>query len=162
MHNVHRMHICSPPRWQHSHLGLPRTHKAHSLRSRKSFSRARMQAQPSTASADSKAARRKEKELGREVYKPQSFKELLEDAVEAIDHAIEDGVNRMEVDFPTLAGDSEPPAAITPIASFQASKECLKHESKIQHVKLRRCFCLKGDYHLASVVGIVGDLITYT
>ena len=119
-----------------------------------------MQAQPSTASADAKAARRKEKELGREVYKPQSFKELLDDAVEAIDHAIEDGVNRMEVDFPTLAGDSERPAtrpcscfkafAFALIASFQASKESLRHKSKIQHVKLRICFELKGDRRLAS------------
>ena len=141
MHNVHRLHISSPPRWQHSHVGQPRAHKGPSLRSRKPCPRARMQAQPSTASADAKAARRKEKELGREVYKPQSFKELLEDAVEAIDHAIEDGVNRMEVDFPTLAGDSEPPAArpcshsrVFAFASLRASNECLQYESKIQQL----------------------------
>lgn len=66
-----------------------------------------MQANSSTAEADTKAARRKEKEQGRSTYRPQSFKELLVDAVESIEHALEDGITRMEVDFPTLAGDSK-------------------------------------------------------
>jgi hypothetical protein len=66
-----------------------------------------MQVNSSTAGGDTKAARRREKEQGRSTYRPQSFKELLGDAVESIEHALEDGVNRMEVDFPTLAGDSQ-------------------------------------------------------
>ena len=57
---------------------------------------------------EQKKAKRKEKERGRSTYSPQSYKELLGDAVQSIEYALEDGVKRMEVDFPTLSGDSEP------------------------------------------------------
>ena len=62
------------------------------------------------AQLDAKAVRRREKEKGRQTYSPASYKELLVDAVESVEYALEDGVTRLEVDFPTLAsGDSESP-----------------------------------------------------
>lgn len=39
---------------------------------------------------------------GRDVYWPQSFKEITEDAVKAVIAAIEKGHNRLEVEFPPL------------------------------------------------------------
>ena len=39
---------------------------------------------------------------GRDVYWPQSFKEITEDAVKAVMAAIEKGHNRLEVEFPPL------------------------------------------------------------
>ena len=39
---------------------------------------------------------------GREVYWPQSFKEITEDAVKAVLAAIDKGFNRLEVEFPPL------------------------------------------------------------
>jgi len=108
MHEAHRAHVLSQHRWQHNQCSHPRTQNKAGFQSfRKVRSLTGVRAESSTAKADPKAARRKEKEQGRETYRPQSFKELLGDAVEAIEHALEDGVNRMEVDFPTLSGDSE-------------------------------------------------------
>lgn len=107
MHEAHRAHVLSQHRWQHNQCSHPRTQNKAGFQSfRKVRSLTGVRAESSTAKADPKAARRKEKEQGRETYRPQSFKELLGDAVEAIEHALEDGVNRMEVDFPTLSGDS--------------------------------------------------------
>lgn len=60
-----------------------------------------------TKETDTKAAKRKEKEQGRTTYSPASYKELVTDAVDAVDFALDDGVKRLEVDFPTLSGDSE-------------------------------------------------------
>lgn len=57
---------------------------------------------------DAKAVRRREKAEGRSTYRPESYQELVSHAVESISYALEDGCLRMEVDFPTLAGDSEP------------------------------------------------------
>lgn len=68
---------------------------------------AKATAKAKTAESDQKAAKRREKEQGRSTYSPQSYKELLEDAVQSVEYALEDGVKRMEVDFPTLSGDSE-------------------------------------------------------
>ena len=62
----------------------------------------------SEVQADPKAARREAKEQGRSTYSPQSYKELVKDAVESIEYALDDGETRMEVDFPTLSGDSKP------------------------------------------------------
>ena len=39
---------------------------------------------------------------GRETYRPQSFKEITEDAVKAVLAAIEQGHNRLEVEFPPI------------------------------------------------------------
>lgn len=60
-----------------------------------------------TAKLDSEAVRRREKEQGRSTYSPESYKELVGDAVESVCYALDDGVKRLEVDFPTLTGDSE-------------------------------------------------------
>ena len=56
---------------------------------------------------DAKAVRRREKAEGRSTYRPESYKELLSHAVESIGYALDDGTVRMEVDFPTLGGNSE-------------------------------------------------------
>lgn len=61
----------------------------------------------SNAQHEQRTARRKEKERGRSTYSPQSYKELLKDAVQSIEYALDDGETRMEVDFPTLSGDSK-------------------------------------------------------
>ena len=46
---------------------------------------------------------------GRDVYWPQSFKEITEDAVKAVLAAVEKGFNRLEVEFPPLpTSDSKP------------------------------------------------------
>ena len=79
-------------------------------------------ARADTAEAEQKAARRRQKERGRSTYSPQSYKELLQDAVQSIEYALEDSVKRMEVDFPTLSGDSEqPPADLHSTAWFSDS-----------------------------------------
>ena len=65
------------------------------------------QATQSSNTLDARAVRRREKEEGRSTYRPESYKELVSHAVESIDYALEDGCKRMEVDFPTLAGDSK-------------------------------------------------------
>ena len=39
---------------------------------------------------------------GRDIYWPQSFKEITEDAVKAVLAAVEKGFNRLEVEFPPL------------------------------------------------------------
>ena len=81
------------------------------------------------AQLDAKAVRRREKEKGRQTYSPASYKELLVDAVESVEYALEDGVTRLEVDFPTLAsGDSESPGN-TPLAVQDATLELQATES---------------------------------
>ena len=67
----------------------------------------RLLAKANTAEAEQKSARRREKERGRSTYSPQSYKELLQDAVQSIEYALEDSIKRLEVDFPTLSGDSK-------------------------------------------------------
>ena len=45
---------------------------------------------------------------GRDVYWPQSFKDITEDAVKAVLAAVDKGFNRLEVEFPPLpTSDSE-------------------------------------------------------
>ena len=78
--------------------------------SRRNSSRATISATADAGAAqlDATAVRRREKEKGRQTYSPASYKELLVDAVESVEYALEDGVTRLEVDFPTLSsGDSE-------------------------------------------------------
>ena len=127
-----------PPRaLEHGHLHTPHAqggqwkrqlqcnpqHKAHTLR---------VMATADTVEAEQKSQRRREKERGRSTYSPQSYKELLQDAVQSIEYALEDNVKRMEVDFPTLSGDSKAshnvplqPRGCTSCLPFQSSNESL-------------------------------------
>lgn len=42
---------------------------------------------------------------GRQTYRPASFKELVTDATTALRSAIDDGLTRLEVEFPSLPGN---------------------------------------------------------
>ena len=47
---------------------------------------------------------------GRPTYRPSTYTELVNDACQAIEAALEDGLTRMEVEFPAVSNiDSEPP-----------------------------------------------------
>jgi len=48
---------------------------------------------------------REAKNAGREVYYPETFEELVKDAAVAVELYIQDGGNRMEVEFPALPGN---------------------------------------------------------
>ena len=45
---------------------------------------------------------------GRDTYRPASFKILIDDAANSLLAALEDGYNRLEVDFPVGPTDSKP------------------------------------------------------
>jgi hypothetical protein len=44
-----------------------------------------------------------DKRAGRSTYRPSSYSELVEDAVEAVAAAMKDGHNRLEVEFPAVS-----------------------------------------------------------
>lgn len=119
--------LCSQQTHRKPHLCL--IYKAHEY-SRQHWQALQASAKPQTAEAEQKAARRREKEKGRSTYSPQSYKELLQDAVQCIEYALEDGIKRMEVDFPTLTGDSKQP-------------------SELLTTSLCRCRCCVSSYQAA-------------
>ena len=64
----------------------------------------RKTSQSLTCSAAPSNTTRPSSSSGRETYQPSSFRELVGDAAVAIAAALEDGENRLEVEFPPVSG----------------------------------------------------------
>ena len=68
---------------------------------------AQSQNQQQQEAASSSDAKDVDKQAGRQTYRPNSYSELLNDAVEAVSAAVKNGEIRLEVEFPAVNVDGE-------------------------------------------------------
>lgn len=127
---------CSANQSYRNHQKAFESFHTNQRRSRSERARFRLLANGKTAGSAEKEAERRKKEQGRSTYSPQSYKELLQDAVQSIECALDDGVKRMEVDFPTLSGDSE---RLSPLTSLHMAS--VLYTAPQQQMDPQNCPC---------------------
>ena len=66
---------------------------------------AQEQAETVAESSVTEEKAKKRRGPGRQTYRPQSFQELVNDATASVRAAVEDGLTRLEVEFPALPGN---------------------------------------------------------